>query len=141
MSERSDREVSTELSDPSSTTRALLVDDTPEVRALLRMELESAGFHVVGEAEDGSSGVAMAGDLAPDVVVVDGEMPVMDGMEALPLLRSALPGAVIVMFSSRKGASAASNALAAGADEFIVKGTPLRDVVACLRSRLTTSLR
>lgn len=80
--------------------RTVVVEDMPELRALIRRALERSGrFVVVGEAGDGHQGVATATALRPDVTVLDLIMPVMDGLEALPLIRAAVPEGVVVVVS------------------------------------------
>ena len=106
----------------------LLVDDTNELRLLMRLILERTGrFKVVGDAEDGAEGVALAEKLQPDLVVLDINMPVMDGAEALPLIRAASPHSRVVIFSGIEGE--ASKWGLAGASRFIVKGTPTAEIV------------
>ncbi len=70
----------------------LLVDDSVQFRTLTRLELERTGrFIVVGEASDGVEGIKKAIELVPDVVMLDLQMPGMDGWRTLPLLRRVLP--------------------------------------------------
>ena len=114
--------------------RVLVVDDTLSVRALLRLMLERGGHVVVAEAEDGAEGVALAGETDPDAVVLDFEMPRMNGVEALPLIRQAAPRASVVMFSS------AEQARSAPVDAYIDKLDGVDAVLDAL-DRLTTASR
>ena len=117
--------------------RVLLVDDTEEIRALLRTALElEPDIDVVGEASDGGDAVACAEALQPDVVVLDWQMPVMDGPSAVPELRRAAPLARIVMFSNRYGPAAEQTALEAGAHYFLEKQSNLEDLVSAMREVL-----
>ena len=85
----------------SPKVRVLLVDDLPDIRLVMRLLLEADGrVEVVGEAAEGSEGVRLAGELHPDAVVLDLRMPGMDGVSALPLIRDAAPGAVVVALSA-----------------------------------------
>lgn len=80
--------------------RTVIVEDMAELRALIRRALERSGrFVVVGEASDGADGVATATELRPDITLLDLTMPVMDGLEALPLIRAAVPDGVVVVVS------------------------------------------
>lgn len=80
--------------------RVLLVDDVPEVRRLLRTALRFRGhFSVVGEAADGATAIRLAGELRPDVVVLDIGLPDLAGKEVLTGLRTALPAVKVVVFS------------------------------------------
>ena len=80
--------------------RILIVDDIPEMRDLARLRLEQAGHEIVGEAETGRSGIAMAERTQPDAVVLDVMMPEMSGLEALPEIVAAAPRSRILVFSS-----------------------------------------
>ena len=83
--------------------RVLVADDEPDVRMLLRLQLEQAGFEVAGEAADGQEAVELATREAPDVVVLDLLMPRVSGFEAIPLLRRAVPDIGIVAYSAVAG--------------------------------------
>jgi DNA-binding NarL/FixJ family response regulator len=81
-------------------TRVVLVDDVPEVRRLVRTALRfRGGFEVVGEAGDGSQAVRLAGELRPDLMVLDLGLPDIAGREVLTRVRSESPGTRIVVFS------------------------------------------
>ena len=98
--------------------RIMVVDDAAVVRAMLARVLDAEpDMEVVGSAADGRAAVARAEVLRPDVIVLDIEMPVMTGLEALPLLRDRVPDASVIVFSafSRAGATVTLDALAAGA--------------------------
>ena len=114
--------------------RVLLVDDTPDIRALLRLVLSRQDdFEVVAEAADGSEAIDMARLHRPDVVLLDLAMPVMDGLEAIPEVRAAVPDSKIVVLSGFNADQMADEALRAGADAYIEKGTPPLRLVTELR--------
>ena len=83
--------------------RVLIVDDEPDVRMLLRLQLDQAGFDVVGEATDGQEAVDLAVREHPDAVVLDLLMPRVSGFEAIPQLRRVVPGAGIVAYTAVAG--------------------------------------
>ena len=82
-------------------TTVLIVDDHPSFRASARMLLESEGFHVVGEAEDGESALAAIGELAPQVVLLDVQLPDLDGFEVAERIVMNGSGPKVVLTSSR----------------------------------------
>ena len=115
--------------------RVLLVDDTAEMRFLLRLGLELDGrFEVVGEADDGEVAVRLAGELRPDVAVVDLAMPRMDGLQALPRIRECSPGTRVVVLTAFSTRQMAAEAHAAGADAYLEKGAAAEDVVNTIGS-------
>ena len=103
--------------------RVLIVDDAPSVREALRWAIEdSDGLVVVGEAADGAEAIRRAEALLPDVVILDIEMPDLDGYETALALK-ALPVPPIVVFLTVHGDPASrQRGLAAGADGFVEKG-------------------
>src|SRR3954451_21046943 len=118
----------------SATVSAVVVDDTPDIRMLLTLTLEMDGdIKVVGEAGDGREGVDMAAELQPDVVLIDLAMPVMDGLEALPLIRKACPQTRVVVLSGFEADAMAQRALDAGADGYLQKGLPVSEILDYVR--------
>jgi PAS domain S-box-containing protein len=100
----------------------LLADDTAAVRLLIRRTLEACGtFDVVAEVGDGREAVARAAALQPDLVLLDLAMPVMDGLEAIPLIRRCSPRSRIVVLSGFGADQMAARALAAGASAYLEK--------------------
>ncbi len=80
--------------------RVLLVDDHPLVRQGLRMVLtESSDIEVVGEAGDGKQAIDMTQQLAPDIVLMDLVMPIMDGLRATRAIHAAYPGVCVIGLS------------------------------------------
>lgn len=104
--------------------RVMLCDDSATTRAILGRILEGeAGIRVVHRAADGRAALEALAVARPDVVLLDLEMPVMDGMTALPLILKAAPGAAVIVASAltQRGAKAAIAALAAGAADYVPK--------------------
>jgi DNA-binding NarL/FixJ family response regulator len=114
--------------------RVLVVDDAANLRELLTLLLESEDdFEVVGNATNGAQAIDLAAVLRPDVVLLDLAMPVMDGLSALPEIRSALPDARIVIFTGFDQGSLVEEALASGADAYLEKGASVTSLVDLLR--------
>lgn len=103
--------------------RALIADDVPELRRLLRLVLEwSERFEVVGEAENGREAVDLAGRHSPDLLLLDVSMPVMDGMEALPLILEVSPETKVVVLSGFEAERLGQDASELGAAAYLEKG-------------------
>jgi DNA-binding NarL/FixJ family response regulator len=108
--------------------KVLIVDDLPHVRqglvSLLLLASRNAHptLEVVGEAQDGREAVHQAQTLHPDVVLMDLEMPVLDGYAATRQIKAEQPGVRVVILSIHAGPEEEARARAAGADGFVVKG-------------------
>ncbi|GAB2778556.1 hypothetical protein GCM10027020_35170 [Nocardioides salsibiostraticola] len=120
---------------PSGTAskRVVIIDDTEDLRELLKLALGRGGFDVVAEAGDGKAGIEVVRDARPDVILIDLAMPVMDGIEALPTLRRLCPAAKIVVLSGFGAQQMSARALAAGADGYVQKGAPLNTILQYVR--------
>ena len=106
----------------------LIVDDDPHIRQLLVFALNKAGLETI-EADDGEAALAMAGAHGPDLVVLDINMPRMDGLEVCRRLRAA--GDVPILFlSSRDDEIDRVLGIELGADDYVVKPFSPREVVA-----------
>lgn len=104
--------------------KVLIVDDSAIYRSLVQGCLrDMPDVKCVGTAVDGKDAIAKAGELRPDLILLDVEMPVMSGVEAMPKLRSLVPDAGIIMVSSltTNGANITMDALQAGAFDFVTK--------------------
>jgi len=122
--------------------RVLLVEDHELYAQTLRMLLASnERIEVVGRAVDGAEGVRAALALRPDVVLMDISMPVLDGIEATRRLRERLRGVRIVMLTSSPDADVMREALAAGADAYLMKDDPLPELEAAILAAAPRSTR
>lgn len=101
----------------------LIVDDSEIVRTALRSILEHAGFNVIGEAHNGEQGVAMACRMKPRLIIMDLEMPVMDGLEAIEQIMARAPTRILVMTAvpHYQGMEAAFESMSRGALDLLPK--------------------
>jgi DNA-binding NarL/FixJ family response regulator len=114
-------------------TTVLIVDDHPSFRATARAMLQADGFVVVGEAENGASGLESAKELRPDVVLLDVQLPDFDGFEVASRLTGNGGGPRVVLTSSRDAADFGPLVAQSGACGFVPKaelsGAALRAVL------------
>ena len=99
----------------------LIVDDHPGFRSLARRLLTAGGFEVVGEAADGHAAITAVRTLQPDVVLVDIQLPDIDGFEVTARLRDGQAGPVVVLISTRDRADYGPRVDRCGARGFIPK--------------------
>ena len=119
---------------PGGAIRVVLVDDHTMLRHGLRQTLLEHGLDVVGEASNGRSGAQLVLELKPDVVVMDLEMPQMNGIEATRAIVEQDPGARILMLTVSTEDGHVIDALAAGACGYLVKSSPPEETVRAIRA-------
>jgi len=115
------------------TERVLITDDHPLTRDALAALLQQHAFEVVGVAADGVEAVELARELQPDLVLLDLTMPNVDGLEALPQVRSAAPGAEVVVLTASEDEGNLLAAIRGGAAGYLLKSEPPEQIVAFLR--------
>ena len=116
-------------------TRVLVVDDNAQLREALTERLSFfEGLEVVGAASNGSEAVALAQRLAPDVIIMDVQMPVMDGIEATRRIRQVAPDAQIVAHTAFEDAPLVSEMIRAGAKAYLLKGGQPDELLRAIES-------
>ncbi|MCE7949081.1 MAG: response regulator [Chloroflexi bacterium CFX4] len=114
--------------------KILIVDDIPEARERLQKLLAfESDFEVVGMASGGNEGIALAREYLPDIVLMDINMPDMDGISAASELRRSVPTAGVIMMSVQGEAEYIRRALQAGARDFLTKPPPTDELYATVR--------
>ena len=115
--------------------RLLLADDQPLVRTGFRMILEETDdIDIVGEARDGTEAVRLAGELNPDVILMDVRMPGVDGIEATRQIVTRDAAARVLILTTFDLDEYAFSALRAGASGFVLKDVPLDELARAIRS-------
>ena len=99
----------------------LIVDDAAFMRMMIKDILTKNGYNVAAEAENGAKAVEKFGEVKPDLVLMDITMPEMDGIQALKAIKSANPGANVIMCSAMGQQAMVIEAIQSGAKDFIVK--------------------
>jgi DNA-binding NarL/FixJ family response regulator len=110
------------LEQPRRAWRVLVVDDHASFRRSASELLIAEGFDVVGEAADGASALALAAELTPEVVLLDIQLPDLDGLAVAERLLAAHPRLEVVLVSSRDRSTYGPRIEASGARGFIAKG-------------------
>ncbi len=112
----------------TSSIRILIVDDNPQVRenlaAVLNLACGNAApqLEIVGQAGDGLEGIKLSQMLQPDVILMDLEMPILNGYEATRWIKTHQPASRVIILSIHTGSSERERARAVGADSLVVKG-------------------
>jgi len=116
------------------TIRIILADDHAVMREGLAALLASAGIDVIGAVSNGREAVRLARELAPEVVLMDISMPDLNGIEAAHQIRVRAPSVRIVMLSMHANREHVHQALAAGAEGYVLKEAAATEVVTAVRA-------
>jgi len=114
----------------------LIVDDIAFVRKTLKQILSSHGYRVVGEADNGIDAIELYQSLKPDLVTLDLVMPHMNGVEVTKAIRKEAPDAKIVILSGMMQENLVTEAILAGANDYVVKPFQTDEVLQVLTSVL-----
>jgi len=101
--------------------KILIVDDSRTSRKMLRNILESSGHEIVDEAVNGQDGVQKFQALKPDVITLDITMPIVDGVEALKMIKALDPNSKVIMVTAAGQKNKMIDCIKAGANEFLTK--------------------
>ena len=113
----------------------LIADDIARVRHELHTLLDLSGcVRVIGEAADGEEAIRLSAQLRPDVVLMDLEMPVLDGYTAAPQIKAVLPRCRVIALSIHEDAATRLKARQAGMDTFIPKGADFRELLEAIQT-------
>ena len=116
--------------------RVLIADDNPQVRQELCTLLPLAGnIEIVGEAADGREALRLVQALRPEVVLMDLEMPVLDGYEATRQIKAGRPSCRVVALTVHGYEAARQKASQSGVDVFLVKGVSVETLVQAISER------
>jgi DNA-binding NarL/FixJ family response regulator len=120
--------------DPNEPLHVVVADDHPFYRAGLARMLRETGIDVVAEVPDGESAIRAVEELAPDVVVMDLNMPGLSGLEATRRLTEHAPATRVLVLSISAQEADVTEAILAGACGYVLKDGPMEEIVAGIRA-------
>jgi two-component system chemotaxis response regulator CheY len=121
--------------------KILLVDDEPHIRIFVSLILKSLGGPKIYEAANGDEAVAAYQKDKPDVVLLDVNMPHLDGIQTLRKLKDIDPDCVVIMLTSLANRETVEKALELGAVNYIRKDTPKEEIAKALAETLDRSIQ
>jgi CheY-like chemotaxis protein len=107
----------------------LIVDDNATIRQMLAAAFLSDGFKTCGEANNGKEGIELAAEIKPDLITLDLSMPVMNGLDAAPVLRKLFPKTPIILFTMYGHDGVKETAAKAGINLVLSKTAPLTTLI------------
>lgn len=124
----------------SEKIRFIVADDEAHIRDLLRIMATSIGYEVIGDAEDGEMAISMYRELKPDVLLLDINMPKMNGIDALGKIMLEDPSAVVIMLTSLNSLDVVRQSLAAGAKHYILKDNSIDNMREMLQEAVSKNI-
>jgi len=117
--------------------KVLIIDDHEVVRRGLRMQLQDEpNLEVIGEAADGNEGVAKTAELNPDVVIIDLQLPGMNGIEAMRQVTSSNTKVKVIVFTFYEDEATVLSAFHAGAMGYVLKNTSMKEIIEAIKITL-----
>lgn len=114
--------------------KVLIVDDIAETRENIRKLLQfESDFEIVGAARNGREGIDLAKELDPDVILMDINMPDIDGITATETIREEVPHTQIVILTVQEDPNYMRRAMLAGARDFLTKPPPVDEMISAIR--------
>ncbi|MFZ2632440.1 MAG: response regulator transcription factor [Desulfosalsimonadaceae bacterium] len=113
---------------PKRKMRVIVVDDETHVRTLIKSVINSMNCDIVGEAGNGRDAVALFGELKPNMMLLDINMPLKSGKQALAEIKKKYPNAFIIMLTSLTDRETIEDCMSLGASGFIRKDLPLDEM-------------
>ncbi|WP_022766407.1 response regulator [Butyrivibrio sp. XPD2006] len=113
--------------------RVLIADDTTLMREMIRGALPAEDYQIVGEATSGDAAIELYKETKPDVMLLDINMPKMNGIDALTEIMKIDPNAKVIMCSDQKYESMIMMALKKGAKDFVIKPFTSYDVLLAVK--------
>lgn len=108
--------------------RVLIADDEAHIRSLLNLIVTSLGAEVVGEAEDGEQALSLYNQLKPDMVMLDINMPKLDGIKVLKQIMAINPRTLVVMLTSLNAIDVVKECIDSGAWNYVLKNTTAEEL-------------
>ena len=122
------------MQQPAATsTRVVVADDHPLFRSVVAMLLDELGWDVVAEAADGGEAIEAASQFRPALMVMDNDMPVLSGIEAVRAIKSRWPEIRVVILTGCEDEARVQEAIRCGAHAYLVKGIEATELDASLR--------
>ena len=120
-------------------TKVLIADDEKHIRLLFKSMLLKENYEVVGEAADGDEAIDLFGQLQPDILLMDINMPFKTGIEALEAIMAQGTDALVIMLTSVADMASVAQCIDIGAGGYIRKDTPLKDVARIIEETYHSS--
>lgn len=119
---------------PRARTRVLLVDDHPMVREGLRSMLTDDAVDIVAEAGTAAEAIRLTAEAAPDVVLLDMELPDLDGLSTLTRIKQASPSTAVLVVTMHDDPTLVRGAVKAGTAGYVLKGASRQELLAAVRA-------